>query len=141
MSQPNRVMIALTSIVAGAAGGGAIAAAFVWAAWQQWQFLNVFGDLANTVFIGWGIGAIVAFALSWRTSGPIIETWRRAAMGVTAGMGAVGCGGAGQGIAMASMMSMSSLANYWTPGLVVLLALIAAVAFVVNRKHRAAAAL
>ncbi len=142
MSQPNRVMIALTSILAGAATGGAVAATGVWAAWKNFQFLNFLGSdpQNNTVFLGWGLGLVVAAVVSWRTSGHIVETWRRAAMGFTAGMGAVGCGAAAQGVATFSMMSMNSTSEYWSGAFVWLLAGIAAGLSVMSRKYRSAPA-
>jgi len=138
MSLPKPVAIALSSIFAGAGAGGAVAALFAWVAWQQFQFLSVFGDPANTVFLGWAVGAIAAFALSWRLSSSITETWRRAAMAVTAALGAVGAGGGAQGIGMASMMSMSPLANYMLPGYCLVLAAVGFFAKKMNRKANAA---
>jgi hypothetical protein len=142
MSQPNRLMIALTAIFAGAATGGAVANCFVWAAWQgmggtpAFQFLTLIGDFSNTVFVGWGLGAVIAFVITWRLSTQIVETWRRAAMGVTAGLGTVGAGGGGQGIGMASMMSMSPLTTYWLPAYILLFVVIAVLAFRFNAKYR-----
>jgi len=138
MTQPNRVAIALTSILAGAGAGGAVAGAFVWAAWQQWAFLSVLGDLANTVFLGWGVGFAVAAYLCWRLSPAIGETWRRAAMAVTAGMGTVGAGGGAHLVGMESQMTLSWVAGFMLPVYVCLFVAMAVVALRFNRKYQGA---
>src|SRR5262245_42641577 len=105
MSLPRPAAIALYAILAGAGTGGAISAFCAWLAWQQYPFMSFMGDGANIVFAGWAIGGITGFVVSWRLSGAIMETWRRAAMGFTAGLGGgPGAGGGGQAIGMASMM-------------------------------------
>jgi hypothetical protein len=137
MTEPNRVVIALTSIFAGAGAGGAVAACFVWAAWQQWAFLSVLGDLANTVFLGWGVGFAVAGYLCWRLSPAITETWRRAAMAFTAGMGAIGAGGGAHLVGMESQMTMSWFGSVMLPAYICLFVAMAIVALRFSRKHRA----
>lgn len=139
MTQPNRVMIALSAIFAGAAAGTAVSTACVWVSWRGWSFLSVFGDPANIVFAGnFLLGPVTAFLVTWPRSVGIEETWRRAAMSVTAGIGALAAGFGAFGVSMTAMMIMNPVvSNSLVPAYFVLAAAVAYFAMRVSRKHRA----
>lgn len=140
MAEPNRVMIALTSIFTGVGAGGAVTGAANWVAWQGWSILSVLGDPANTVFLSWAIGAGLSGYLCWRQSPAIAETWRRAAMAVTAGMGAIGAGGLAHLVGMESQMTASWVGTVMLPAYVLLLVAVAVFAWWMNQKYRSAVA-
>jgi hypothetical protein len=129
MTQPSRVALALSSIFAGTAGGAAVSTIFVWLSWRGWPFLSVFGDPRNLVFAGNILAPIVALVVSWRLSPLIEETWRRAAMAVTAAAGAFAAGWAAFGVSMYSMMVSSP---FLTEGLVPAYFLVMAVIWYVS---------
>jgi hypothetical protein len=141
MTQPNRVAIALSTMIAGAAAGTAVATVFVWLSWRGWGFLSVFGDPRNLVFAGNFVFApVTAFLIAWPRLMSIDETWRRAAMSVTAAFGALGGAWGAFGASMMAMFTMSPLiSNGLVPGYLAVAALVAFVALRISRKHRAAA--
>lgn len=140
MTQPNRVMIALTSIFTGVGAGGAVTGVANWVAWQGWSIGQVLGDPANLVFLSWVIGAGLSGYLCWRQSPAITETWRRAAMAVTAGMGAVGAGGLAHLVGMESQMTVGWLGTVMLPAYVLVLVAIGVISSRMNQKHRSAVA-
>lgn len=138
MTQPNRVVIALSAIFAGAAAGTAVATFCVWISWRGWSFLSVVGDPSNIVFAGnFVLGPVTAFMVTWARSVGIDETWRRAALSVTAAMGALGAGFGAFGVSMMAMMIVSPVvSNALVPGYFVVAVAVAYLAMRVSRKHR-----
>jgi hypothetical protein len=141
MAQPNRVALALASIFGGAAGGAAIGTVGTYLA--NWMNLNGkmwFGDPRNVVFGGVGIGIAVAIYLGWSMSEGLHETWRRAAIGFTAGVGALVGGMGAFPLSMLSIMMMSQMAQLIVPGYFALMVVIWVVCTRIARKQRHLAA-
>lgn len=135
MSQPNRVAIALSGLFLGVGVGGAIESLCTWLAWRE--SFQSFGD--RLVFVGWGVGAVSAFVLTWTFSRGVEETWRRAALAVTSAFGAWGAGGLGFWISMQSMMFMNPIVSQGlVPAYFVAALVMAFVSYRIARKHRAA---
>lgn len=137
MAQPNRVALALASIFGAAAGGSAIGTVGIWVAnWMNLNGMRTFGDPRNVVFAGVGLGIVIAIWLGWSMSAGLSETWRRAAIGVTAGFGALVGGMGAYPLSMLSIMMMSATAQLILPGYLLLLIIIWAVcARVARRQH------
>ena len=139
--QPNRVAIALSTIIGTAAAGAAVATVFVWLSWRGWGFLSVFGDPRNLVFAGnFFFAPVTAFLMAWPRLVSIDETWRRAAMSVTAAFGALGGAWGAFPVSMAAMMTMNAfVSNALVPGYFAVCAVVAFVALRMSSRHRAAA--
>ena len=142
MTQPNRVAIALSTIIAGAATGAAVATVFVWLSWKEWSFLSVFGDPRNLVFVGNFVFApLTGFLIAWPRLSSMPETWRRAAMSVTTAFGALGGAWGAFPVSMIAMMIMNPFASQaLVPGYFVLMAGIGYVALRFSKKYRTAGA-
>ena len=141
MAQPNRVALALASIIGGAAGGAAIGTVGNYVAnWMNLNGKTWFGDPRNVVFGGVGIGIVVGIYLGWSMSEGLHETWRRAAIGFTAGVGALLGGMGAFPLSMLSIMMMSRMAQLIVPGYFVLLVVIWVVCARVARRQRQLAA-
>jgi hypothetical protein len=137
MALPQRAAIALWSILAGAAGGAAIGTIGTWCA--NWMVMNgfmKFGDPRNTYFAGVGLGIVVALALGWTLSAGVGETWRRAAIAVTAFFGAIAGSGGAYLIGVFSLMAMSMTAQYYLPAYLALMIVIFVVAFRMAARRR-----
>jgi hypothetical protein len=136
MAQSNRVAIALSSIFAGAAGGGAVATVCVWIAnWMNLNGKTTFGDPSNVVFGGVGLGIILAFWRAWTMSGGLGETWRRAAIAVTACFGALAAGMGSYPLSQLSIMLFTPTAQLIVPGYFLLLVIIYVVAWRVGQRQ------
>ena len=142
MTQPNRVALALSAIFGGAAAGGAVGTVGVWIAnWMAMNGMTPLGDPANVVFLGNGLGLLLGLYLGWGLSAGLEETWRRAAIGVTAAFGAVAAGMAAYPLAILSLILTSQLAQLLVPGYFVVMVVIWYVSIrVARRQHQAVAA-
>jgi hypothetical protein len=139
MNQPNRVIIALASIAAGGAAGAALAAAAAWGAnAMALRGINLIGDPRNIVFLGTGLGLLLAVVLAWSLSAAVGEAWRRAAVATLAGFAAVLLGMAAVPVNMLSLMVSSQLMSVLLPpGYVVVLILAAVLAIWIVRRSQA----
>ena len=142
MTQPNRVALALSAIFGGAGAGAAVGTVGVWVAnWMDMNQMSPLGDPANVVFLGNWLGLLLGLYLGWRLSAGLIETWRRAAISVTAAFGAIAAGMAAYPVAILSMMMMSQLAQLLVPGYFVVMVVIWYVSMrVARRQHQAVTA-
>ncbi|MBI4422010.1 MAG: hypothetical protein HY560_14395 [Gemmatimonadetes bacterium] len=101
MTQPNPIVNALTSIVAGAAGGAVVATAGVMLAWSLLNAgITAIGEPGNLVYLSGALGLAVAAFLGWRLSAGLTEAWRRGVVATLAAFGAVGLGSAAMPLEM-----------------------------------------
>ena len=139
MTQPNRVAHVVTSILAAAAGGAAAGTVFTWLSWTGWPILAALGDPRNLVFAGnFVIGPAVGAWLAWSLGRGVEETWRRAAITVTGGLGAFGGSWAAFPVSMyALMVSSDFLTKALVPGYFFLNLIIWFFTFRMARKQQA----
>ena len=144
MAQPNRVVIALSALMGGASAGVAIGTVAAWAAnWMNMNGKTWFGDPRNAFVTGVVFAILVAAFLSWTMSLGLEETWRRAAISFTAGVGALGGSLGAYGLGLlpfmlpSVFMTLGEFSQYLVPVYLVLSVIIFVVCWRVNhRQHQ-----
>lgn len=116
-----RVLLALGSIVAGAAAGAASTTAGVWAA--NWL-------MREAALVGNGLGLLIALVVSWICSTGLEETWRRAAIAVVASFGAMAAG------VTSYLLDTSAAARLTVPAYLVFLIIISVAAARITSRQR-----
>jgi hypothetical protein len=137
---PNRVALTLSAIFGGAAAGAAVATFGVWLAnWMNLNGKTTFGDPRNVFVAGMVLGIVTTLALAWSMSSSLLETWRRAAIAVTASFGTFAAGMGAYFLSILTIMMMTPAAQAILPGMFVLCVIIAFACFRVSQRHRGSA--
>jgi len=141
MTQPNRMLIALSGIAAGASAGAALATICTMIANKLVMSGTMFlgGDPTNLVFLGIGLDVVLAVLVGWRTSLGVDETWRRGVVSALAAFAAVPLGFGSAGVNTFSMMlSNELLSTAMMPAYLVILVTVTVLAMRLAKKSRGA---